>query len=89
MLIYWKACIAPLIKSGKKVIISAHGNTIRALVMYLDDIQGNGIVDLNIPTGTPLVYEFDDNLKPIRHYYLGLHGEITKNLTPINTPIYR
>lgn len=85
---YWKDNIEPAIKSGQKVIIAAHGNTLRALVRYLDNIPGNGIVDLNIPTGTPLVYELDDNLKPIRHYYVGIEGVIPKNEIPqnINVP---
>ena len=68
---YWHKTIAPSIASGKHVIIAAHGNSLRALVKYLDDIDDHAIVELNIPTGIPLVYELDDNLKPIRHYYLG------------------
>lgn len=68
---YWKKTIAPAIKKGKRVIISAHGNSLRALVKYLDKIPNNVIPGLNIPTGIPLVYELDKNLKPIRHYYLG------------------
>jgi 2,3-bisphosphoglycerate-dependent phosphoglycerate mutase len=68
---YWHETIAPSIRSGQRVLITAHGNTIRALVKYLDDIDEQTIVELNIPTGIPLVYELDDNLKPIRHYYLG------------------
>jgi 2,3-bisphosphoglycerate-dependent phosphoglycerate mutase len=68
---YWHETIAPTIKSGKRVIIAAHGNSLRALVMYLDDISESAIVELNIPTGIPLVYELDDNLEPLRHYYLG------------------
>ena len=68
---YWKKAIAPMIKKGKKVIIAAHGNSLRALVKYLDNIPNKKIVELNIPTGIPLVYELDKNLKPIRHYYLG------------------
>ena len=68
---YWHEAIVPAIKSGKKVIIAAHGNSLRALVKYLDDISDEEIVGLNIPTGVPLVYELDDNLKPIKHYYLG------------------
>jgi len=68
---YWKDIIAPVIKSGKKVLISAHGNSLRALVKYLDKMPDNEIVKLNIPTGIPLVYELDQNLKPIKHYYLG------------------
>jgi 2,3-bisphosphoglycerate-dependent phosphoglycerate mutase len=68
---YWKETIAPTIKTGKKVIIAAHGNSLRALVKYLDNISDEEIPGLNIPTGVPLVYELDEDLKPIRHYYLG------------------
>jgi len=68
---YWHETIAPAIKSGKKVIIAAHGNSLRALVKYLDNISEEEIVGLNIPTGIPLVYELDDDLKPIKNYYLG------------------
>jgi 2,3-bisphosphoglycerate-dependent phosphoglycerate mutase len=68
---YWHDTIAPTIMSGKRVIIAAHGNSLRALVKYLDNIPEEEIVKLNIPTGMPLVYELDENLKPITHYYLG------------------
>jgi len=68
---YWNEEIAPAIKSGKRVVIAAHGNSIRALVKYLDNIGDADIVGLNIPNGIPLVYELDENLKPIKHYYLG------------------
>jgi len=68
---YWKEEIAPAIKSGKKVLIVAHGNSLRALVRYLDDIPPQEIVQFNIPTGIPLLYELDENLKPLKHYYLG------------------
>src|SRR5438552_6265747 len=67
---YWHGTIAPAIASGRRVVIAAHGNSLRALVMYLDAVSEADIVDLNIPTGIPLVYELDDRLKPIRHYYL-------------------
>ena len=67
----WNEVLAPAIKSGQRVIISAHGNSIRALVKYLDGISDQDIVGLNIPNGVPLVYELDEALKPIRHYYLG------------------
>ena len=67
----WNESMAPAIRSGKRVVVAAHGNSIRALVKYLDNISDNDIVGLNIPNGIPLVYELDDNLKPIRHYYLG------------------
>ncbi|MEL4382870.1 2,3-bisphosphoglycerate-dependent phosphoglycerate mutase, partial [Shewanella algae] len=68
---YWNEEIAPAIKSGKRVVIAAHGNSIRALVKYLDNIGDADIVGLNIPNGIPLVYELDADLKPIKHYYLG------------------
>jgi 2,3-bisphosphoglycerate-dependent phosphoglycerate mutase len=68
---YWHGTIAPAIKSGKRVLIAAHGNSLRALVKYLDNISEEEIVGLNIPTGVPLVYELNDELKPIRSYYLG------------------
>jgi 2,3-bisphosphoglycerate-dependent phosphoglycerate mutase len=68
---YWNEVIAPDVRAGKRVIIAAHGNTIRALVKYLDNVSEREIVGLNIPTGIPLVYELDDKLKPLTHYYLG------------------
>jgi 2,3-bisphosphoglycerate-dependent phosphoglycerate mutase len=68
---YWHETIAPAVKAGKKVLIAAHGNSLRALVKYLDDIPEQEIVELNIPTGMPLVYQLDDNLKPVTRYYLG------------------
>lgn len=74
----WKNEISSDIKSGKKVLVVAHGNSLRALVKYLDNIPDDEIVGLNIPTGIPLVYELDDDLKPIKHYYLGDPEEIAK-----------
>jgi 2,3-bisphosphoglycerate-dependent phosphoglycerate mutase len=68
---YWNETMAPTILSGQRVLVSAHGNSIRALVKYLDGISDSDIVGLNIPNGIPLVYELDAELKPIRHYYLG------------------
>jgi 2,3-bisphosphoglycerate-dependent phosphoglycerate mutase len=68
---YWHATIAPAIRTGQRVVIAAHGNSLRALVKCLDDISDSDIVELNIPTGQPLVYELDDQLRPIRHSYLG------------------
>jgi len=68
---YWHETIAPTIRQGERVLISAHGNSLRALVKYLDNLSDEEIVHLNIPTGIPLVYELDEDLKPIRHYYLG------------------
>jgi 2,3-bisphosphoglycerate-dependent phosphoglycerate mutase len=67
---YWHDTIAPTIRSGRKVLIAAHGNSLRALVKYLDNVSDEDIVGLNIPTGIPLVYELDAKLKPVRHYYL-------------------
>lgn len=67
----WHEEIAPMVKSGKRVLIAAHGNSLRALVKYLDNIPDEAIVDLNIPTGIPLVYELDANLRPLKSYYLG------------------
>jgi len=75
---YWENTIAATIKQGKKVLIAAHGNSLRALVKYLDNIPENEIVGLNIPTGIPLVYELDDNLKSLKSYYLGNQEEIAK-----------
>ena len=78
MLPYWEQTMAPAVRSGKRVIIAAHGNSLRALVKYLDQVPDEQIVGLNIPTGVPLVYELDANLKPIKHYYLGDPDEIRK-----------
>jgi len=80
---YWHEEIAPAIKSGKKVIIAAHGNSLRALVKYLDNISDEAIVKLNIPTGLPLVYELDDNLKPIKSYYIGDPEEVKKAMEAV------
>ena len=74
----WNESIAPAIKAGKKVLIAAHGNSLRALIKYLDGISDSDIVGLNIPNGVPLVYELDDDLEPIRHYYLGDAEAIAK-----------
>jgi len=74
----WHETVAPAVKSGQRVLIAAHGNSLRALVKYLDNIPDDEIVGLNIPTGIPLVYELDDNLKPLRHYYLGDADAIAK-----------
>lgn len=68
---FWHDTIAPAIRSGKRVLIVAHGNSLRALVMYLDQISESDILELNIPTGVPLVYELDDGLRALRHHYLG------------------
>lgn len=68
---YWHDVIAPTVRLGKRVLIAAHGNSLRALVKYLDNVSDQAIVELNIPTGMPLVYELDKNLRPIKSYYLG------------------
>ncbi len=80
---YWFDTIVPVIESGKKVIIAAHGNSLRALVKHLDNITDNDIVQLNIPTGIPLVYELDKDLKPIKNYYLGDAQEIAKAMAAV------
>ena len=80
---YWNEVIAPTIKEGKRVIIVAHGNSLRALVKYLDNISDQDIVEVNIPTGIPLVYELDDNLKPINRYYLGDPEEVRKAMEAV------
>jgi 2,3-bisphosphoglycerate-dependent phosphoglycerate mutase len=74
----WEQSLAPAIKSGKRVVIAAHGNSLRALVKYLDNVSDKEILELNIPTGIPLVYELDANLKPLKHYYVGDAEEIAK-----------
>jgi 2,3-bisphosphoglycerate-dependent phosphoglycerate mutase len=79
----WNETIAPAIKSGKKVIIAAHGNSLRALVKYLDDISESDILGLNIPTGMPLVYELDAELKPIKRYYLGDEESVKKAMEAV------
>jgi 2,3-bisphosphoglycerate-dependent phosphoglycerate mutase len=83
---YWNASIAPALKSGQRVIIAAHGNTLRAIIHYLDQISADGIASLNIPTSIPLVYELDNNLKPIRHYYLSMDGEVPPGVIPKHIP---
>jgi 2,3-bisphosphoglycerate-dependent phosphoglycerate mutase len=75
---YWHSSLAPVIKSGKRVLIAAHGNSIRAMVKYLDDISDKEIPELNIPTGIPLVYELDAKLKPVKHYYLADEETVRK-----------
>jgi 2,3-bisphosphoglycerate-dependent phosphoglycerate mutase len=80
---YWHETIAPIVKSGKRVVIAAHGNSLRALVKYLDNVSDKDIVSLNIPTGVPLVYELDKDLKPIKHYYLGDQEAIQKAMQSV------
>jgi 2,3-bisphosphoglycerate-dependent phosphoglycerate mutase len=80
---YWNEVLAPTLKSGKHVIISAHGNSLRALVKYLDNISDNEIVNVNIPTGIPLVYEIDKELKPRDHFYLGDAEKVKKAISEV------
>ncbi len=80
---YWHETIAPEVKAGKRVIIAAHGNSLRALVKYLDNVSDKDIIGLNIPTGLPLVYELTDELKPIKSYYLGDPDEVKKAMNAV------
>jgi 2,3-bisphosphoglycerate-dependent phosphoglycerate mutase len=81
---YWNSSIAPAIRGGRRVLVAAHGNSLRALVKHLDTIGDSEIVSLNIPTGMPLVYELDDGLKPQRHYYLGDPQEVAKRIAAVS-----
>jgi 2,3-bisphosphoglycerate-dependent phosphoglycerate mutase len=81
---YWFENLTPALQSGKKVIIAAHGNSLRAMVKYLDNVPDSDIVGLNIPTGVPLIYELDNDLKPIRHYYLGNPEEISQSIEAVS-----
>jgi len=73
---FWKDSIAPALTRGRRVLVAAHGNSLRALIKYLDNVADDDIVGINIPTARPLVYELDADLRPLRHYYL---GEAAKN----------
>ncbi|MFN2645135.1 MAG: 2,3-diphosphoglycerate-dependent phosphoglycerate mutase [Burkholderiales bacterium] len=81
---YWNGTIAPAVRSGKRVLIAAHGNSLRALVKHLDSISDQEIVGLNIPTGIPLVYELADDLRPARHYYLGDEAEVQRRIAAVS-----
>jgi 2,3-bisphosphoglycerate-dependent phosphoglycerate mutase len=81
---YWNSTIAPTIRAGKRTLIAAHGNSLRALVKHLDDIGESEIVGLNIPTGIPLVYELDGNLRPLKHYYLGDADEVAQRIAAVS-----
>jgi 2,3-bisphosphoglycerate-dependent phosphoglycerate mutase len=83
VILYWEEEILPRIKSGKRVIVTAHGNSLRALVKYLDNLSEDEILELNIPTGVPLVYKLDDNYKPIKRYYLGNADEIAAKVAAV------
>jgi 2,3-bisphosphoglycerate-dependent phosphoglycerate mutase len=80
---YWNDAIVPELKAGRKVLVTAHGNSLRALIKYLDNVPDREIVELNIPTGAPLVYELDDDCRPIRHYYLGDKDELEKAIDAV------
>ena len=80
---YWHEVLAPTVKSGKRVLVAAHGNSLRALVKYLDGISDEAIAALNIPTGVPLVYELDADLKPVGHHYLGDPDEIARQIEAV------
>jgi 2,3-bisphosphoglycerate-dependent phosphoglycerate mutase len=80
---YWEGTIAPAVRAGKRVLVAAHGNSLRALVKHLDGIGDAEIVKLNIPTGIPLVYELDERLKPLKHYYLGDPDEVARRTASV------
>jgi 2,3-bisphosphoglycerate-dependent phosphoglycerate mutase len=80
---YWESSIAPAVRAGRRVLIAAHGNSLRALVKHLDGISDDAVVKLNIPTGIPLVYELDATLKPVRHFYLGDPQEVERRLASV------
>jgi 2,3-bisphosphoglycerate-dependent phosphoglycerate mutase len=81
---YWNSTLAPAVRAGRRVLIAAHGNSLRALIKYLDNVGEAELVDLNVPTGIPLVYELDQDLKPIRHYYLGDAEEVAQRIAAVS-----
>ena len=81
---FWNSAIAPAIKAGRRVLVAAHGNSLRAMVKHLDGISDSEIVGLNIPTGVPLVYELDDTLRPLKHYYLGDAAEVERRIAAVS-----
>ncbi len=81
---YWNDTIAPAIRAGKRVLVAAHGNSLRALVKHLDGVSDADIVGLNVPTGVPLVYELDDGLRPLRHDYLGDPAEVARRTAAVS-----
>ncbi len=81
--LYWHETIAPIVQSGKKILISAHGNSLRALVKYLDEVSDQDIVQLNIPTGISLIYELDSEPHPLKHYYLGDPEAVKKAMSAV------
>jgi 2,3-bisphosphoglycerate-dependent phosphoglycerate mutase len=81
---YWTSAIAPAVRAGRRVLIAAHGNSLRALIKYLDNVSDEKIVGENVPTGIPLVYELDKELKPIKHYYLGDADEVARRIAAVS-----
>jgi 2,3-bisphosphoglycerate-dependent phosphoglycerate mutase len=81
---HWNDAIAPAIRAGRRVLVAAHGNSLRALIKYLDSVSDEEIVGLNVPTGIPLVYELDDSLKPVKHYYLGDPEEVARRIASVS-----
>jgi len=81
---YWNATIAPAVRAGRRVLVAAHGNSLRALIKHLDGVSDADIVGLNVPTGVPLVYELDASLKPLRHYYLGDAEEVARRVAAVS-----
>src|SRR5205814_8775676 len=81
---YWNSTIAPAIRGKRRVLIAAHGNSLRALVKYLDGLSDEAIMKENVPTGIPLVYELDSGLRPIKHYYLGDASEVAKRIAAVS-----
>ena len=81
---YWESAVAPAVRAGRRVLVAAHGNSLRALIKHLDGVSDADIVGLNVPTGIPLVYELDDGLKPIQHYYLGDPAEIERRIAAVS-----
>jgi 2,3-bisphosphoglycerate-dependent phosphoglycerate mutase len=81
---YWESAIAPAVRDGRQVLVAAHGNSLRALIKYLDNVSDQKIVDENVPTGIPLVYELDRDLKPLRHCYLGDQAELARRIAAVS-----
>jgi 2,3-bisphosphoglycerate-dependent phosphoglycerate mutase len=81
---YWNSAIAPAVRAGRRVLIAAHGNSLRALIKYLDNVSDQKIVELNVPTGIPLIYELDKDLKPLKHYYLGDADEVARRIAAVS-----
>jgi 2,3-bisphosphoglycerate-dependent phosphoglycerate mutase len=81
---YWRSVIAPQVRAGRRVLVAAHGNSLRALIKHLDGVSDADIVGLNVPTGIPLVYELDGALEPLRHYYLGDAADVARRVAAVS-----